>query len=274
MGSLLEPSHQSQAQTSPSPLCVVSTGDVLNWLHALDCSQYATAFEHNDIDGHTLRTLTSTELRDDLQVSNLFQRRKLLAAIAQLPPAPASASPSPSSHFVFAAQTPPSPAVTHDEHEHDLSQHGANENSTIWSALSKRGDKDFHNDAPLTAEDRRDRLPEHGRVLDHLSNVRTYHSWLRVGVQFLSFAIVTLRLAPDFRYTQLVSVVAFYFASVALFAMVYAAYRYRRVIRMIERSRLSSPKYEPDVAGAVVIVVLLIAAAILSFVVISLPAPP
>lgn len=43
---------------------------------------------------------------------------------------------------------------------------------------------------------------------------------------------------------------------------------------MIERSRLSKPVYEPDMIGAVAIVVLLIAAAVLSFVVISLPAPP
>ena len=127
---------------------------------------------------------------------------------------------------------------------------------------------------PPTTRDRSDLMPEHGRILDHLSNVRTYHSWLRVGVQFLSFAIVTLRLAPDFRYTNLVSAVAFYFASVALFTMVYAAFRYRRVIYMIEQARLSKPIYKPDIFGAVVIVVLLISAAILSIVVISLPAPP
>lgn len=41
-------------------------------------------------------------------------------------------------------------------------------------------------------------LPEHGRILDHLSNTRTYHSWIRVGVQLLGFSIVTLRLAPGF----------------------------------------------------------------------------
>lgn len=118
-----------------------------------------------------------------------------------------------------------------------------------------------------------DKLPEHGRILDHLSNVRTYHSWLRVAVQFLSFAIVTIRLAPAFREATLVSTAAFYFAAVSVLAMVYAVYRYRVVVRMIEHSRLSSPAYSPDVVGAASLVILIMIASVLALVIIALPHP-
>lgn len=184
--------------------------DVGKWLIKTGYREYVQQFADNEVDGKMLRSLTSAELRDDLQVKNLHHRRVILEAISKL-----------------AADEPVS--------------------------------------------DRLDRLPEHGRILDHLSNVRTYHSWLRVGVQFLSFSVVTLRLAPDFRGVRLVAGCAYYFAAVAVLAMLYAAYRYRRVIRMIEQSRLSVPAYTPDALGAASLVILIICAGILSIIVISLP---
>jgi SAM domain (Sterile alpha motif) len=89
---------------------VVSVQDVREWLRRVGFSEYEPAFVANDINGAVLKTLTSEELRDDLQVTNLRHRRDLGLAIQRL----------------IAATTP----------------------ATV------------------------DALPEHGRILDHLSNVR------------------------------------------------------------------------------------------------------
>lgn len=105
-----------------------------------------------------------------------------------------------------------------------------------------------------------DALPEHGRILDHLSNVRTYHSWIRVGVQLLGFSIVTLRLTPNFRGTALVTAASFYFAAIGIMALLYGVYRYKSVISMIERSGARTPKYSPDRAGVVTMLFLVIIA--------------
>lgn len=128
--------------------------------------------------------------------------------------------------------------------------------------------------AKLAAEDtcstkKKDPLPEHGRILDHLSNVRTYHSWIRLGIQFLGFSIVTLRLAPDFRTTAGISAAAFYFAIVGVIALLYGIYRYRQVIQMIERSSTTSPKYKPDRAGVVTMLVLVLIASVLALTIIT-----
>lgn len=193
---------------------VNSIEDVTNFLRSIGVNQYAEQFTLNEIDGRMLRSLSSQELRDDLHVKSLRDRRVILQAVAKL-------------------------SASDDDLVVDIC----------------------------------DKLPEHGRILDHLSNVRTYHSWLRVGVQFLSFSIVTLRLAPDFRNTRLVSAAASYFATVAVLALLYAIFRYRKVITMIENSRLSDPTYAPDAIGTASAVVLIIFAAILAIVMIALPAP-
>lgn len=127
--------------------------------------------------------------------------------------------------------------------------------------------------AKLVADDatiKKEPLPEHGRILDHLSNVRTYHSWLRVGVQMLGFSIVTLRLAPNFRQTPIVSAASFYYACVGIVALLYGIYRYRAVIRMIERSGATTQLYKPDRAGVVSMLVLVLIASIISLVLIAL----
>lgn len=103
--------------------------------------------------------------------------------------------------------------------------------------------------SPTTGEAVVDALPEHGRILDHLSNVRSYHSWMRVGVQMLGFAIVTLRLTPKFRERPLVTAASLYFAAIGVGALLYGVYRYRQVIGMIERSGAKTPAYDPDRFG-------------------------
>lgn len=114
-------------------------------------------------------------------------------------------------------------------------------------------------------------LPEHGRILDHLSNVRTYHSWVRVGVQLLGFAVVTLRLTPKFRETAIVVASSAYFAAIGIVALLYGVLRYRAVIKMIECSGARTPKYFPDKVGvfAMLIMVLLGSAIALALIVVK-----
>jgi len=58
--------------------------DVTAWLEALGLGQYAAAFAANDIDGDTLVSLTSDDLRE-LGVASIGHRKRLLSAIAGLP---------------------------------------------------------------------------------------------------------------------------------------------------------------------------------------------
>lgn len=88
---------------------VITVQDVREWLHRIGFSEYEPSFITNDVNGAVLKTLTSEELRDDLNITNLRHRRDLGHAIQRL----------------VAATTPVAVAP----------------------------------------------LPEHGRILDHLSNV-------------------------------------------------------------------------------------------------------
>lgn len=195
--------------------------DVGHWLDSISLSKYKHSFRDNHVDGVLLLSLTSTELRDDLKVTDFQHRRQILEAIDVL---------------------------KKDERK---------------KALRSESNGD---DAQQS-----EKMPEHGRILDHLANVRTYHSWLRVGVQFMAFAIVTLRLAPNFRETKLISSTAFFFASISILAMIHAVLRYRVVVRMIEQTRLSHPSYTPDLFGMASLVVLILCAAILVIVIIAMP---
>lgn len=121
--------------------------------------------------------------------------------------------------------------------------------------------------SPTTA-DAVDALPEHGRILDHLSNVRSYHSWMRVGVQMLGFAIVTLRLTPKFRERPLVTAASLYFAAIGVGALLYGVYRYRQVIGMIERSGAKTPAYDPDRYGVLGMLFAVLTAAVFVLVII------
>lgn len=113
-------------------------------------------------------------------------------------------------------------------------------------------------------------LPEHGRILDHLSNVRTYHSWIRLGVQFMAFSLVTLRLAPMFRTTPLVTAASFYYALVGVLALIYGIFRYNKVINMIEDSGPSHQSYRPDRIGVLSMLLLVIIASTITLLIISL----
>lgn len=90
---------------------VITVNDVRLWLLRVGFSAYVDVFTVNEIDGPLLKTLTSEDLRDDLNITNLRHRRDIGHAIA-----------------------------------------------TLVEATS-----------PVTV----DALPEHGRILDHLSNIRT-----------------------------------------------------------------------------------------------------
>src|SRR5262249_60712379 len=65
---------------------------VSEWLASLGLSEYAERFAEHRIDFSTLRDLTEQDLKEELGVVRLGDRRKLLRAIAKLG-GPASAMP-------------------------------------------------------------------------------------------------------------------------------------------------------------------------------------
>jgi hypothetical protein len=77
--------------------------DVGGWLRNLGLDKYEAVFRENGIDEHVLRHVTAEDLRE-IGVATVGDRRKLLAAIAEL------AAPSPGAslagHCGPAAQTP------------------------------------------------------------------------------------------------------------------------------------------------------------------------
>lgn len=78
--------------------------DIERWLAELGLGQYIAAFNANDIDGSLLADLTSEDL-ESVGINSVGHRRKLLAAIARLPPASPS---SPPKHLLAKDGAPPS----------------------------------------------------------------------------------------------------------------------------------------------------------------------
>lgn len=66
-------------------------GDVAGWLDGLGLGQYANVFADNDITPELLADLTDDDLRD-LGIASLGHRKRLLAGIAKLAPAPEAAA--------------------------------------------------------------------------------------------------------------------------------------------------------------------------------------
>ena len=195
----------SQAELGDVP-DVITVEDVQEWLDKIGQGEYKEEFKKNGVDGEVLKTLTSEELREDLKVENLRDRRDILNATQKL--------------------------------------------TMATKAVPTEG------------------LPEHGRILDHLSNVRTYHSWIRVGVQLLGFSIVTLRLTPSLVERGVVTGASIYFALVGTLALLYGIYRYKNVIVMIEKSGAKTPAYNPDRFGVWTMLVLVSIASLVALVLI------
>mmetsp|Transcript_10473 Transcript_10473/g.31994 ORF Transcript_10473/g.31994 Transcript_10473/m.31994 type:complete len:212 (-) Transcript_10473:980-1615(-) len=123
----------------------------------------------------------------------------------------------------------------------------------------------------VNAKSQVEMLPEHGRILDHLSNVRTFHSWVRVGVQLLAFALISLRLYPVWREQKpIVTSFSLYYSVIGTLAIMYGLVRYFLVSRWIEQSGTKSPKYIPDRAGVVGVLVLVLSASALSLYLIAM----
>lgn len=93
-------------------------------------------------------------------------------------------------------------------------------------------------------------LPEFGRILVHLSNVRNFHSWMRLGGQHLIFSLALTRLAPQLRPSSVVLVCALYVAAAGVAAQVYGFVTYRLVSSVIdEDAARKRHKFRADVAG-------------------------
>lgn len=113
-------------------------------------------------------------------------------------------------------------------------------------------------------------LPEFGRILDHLSNVRTFHSWLRVGVQQLTFALALERLAPNLRSLKFMSGVALYCALTGSIYLAYGGWRYLHVLKMIDNAAVKEKRWWQDDPGIFGVSVFMLSAAVVVFVVIIL----
>jgi len=122
----------------------------------------------------------------------------------------------------------------------------------------------------LLGEPPRDTLPEHGRILNHLSNVRTYHSWVRVGVQLLAYSVAFLRLIPIQRGKDITTAFSFAIALSGILFLTYAAHRYKLVIQMIENSGQNNQAYQPDIFGVVISLVILSILSVLTITIIVL----
>lgn len=158
--------------------------------------------------------------------------------------------------------------LTSDELRDDLGVRHLRHRRDLLDAISALLTRDAELRSSPTVPDVVDALPEHGRILDHLSNVRSYHSWMRVGVQMLGFAIVTLRLTPKFRERPLVTAASLYFAAIGVGALLYGVFRYRQVIGMIERSGAKTPAYDPDRVGVLAMLFAVLTAAVFVLVII------
>lgn len=88
-------------------------------------------------------------------------------------------------------------------------------------------------------------LPEFGRILTYLSNVRTVHSWYATAVQLIVFSLAITRTPP----AVTVSEVRFFAAGLVCVSIVMALYgsvRYWRVTRVLKGDE---ERYTPDTAA-------------------------
>ncbi|KAJ8907353.1 hypothetical protein NDN08_007467 [Rhodosorus marinus] len=101
-----------------------------------------------------------------------------------------------------------------------------------------------------------DPIPEVGRVLSLLSNVRTYQSWTLVGIQLFIFSVGYMRLGPVIRPVWLVATGSLFAAVSAIGVFTYAGISYRRFLAVLRNSssdrRVLTPAYRAVVVLAVI----------------------
>ncbi|OSX78750.1 hypothetical protein BU14_0099s0016 [Porphyra umbilicalis] len=100
-------------------------------------------------------------------------------------------------------------------------------------------------------------LPEFGRMLTHMSNVRTVHSWQRLAVQQLILAAGVVRLAlvelkeeKDVLYRFVLAACSAFCGACVLFA-VYGGWRFLKVTSILDSDKRASSKFYPDLAGVI-----------------------
>lgn len=100
---------------------------------------------------------------------------------------------------------------------------------------------------PSEAHAARSGVPEFGRILVHLSNVRTFHSWLRSGVQTVVFAGAIVRLTPGLRPASVTRPFGLALAGAGVGIATYGAARYWSVLRCADGGAVG---FEPEKWGA------------------------
>lgn len=100
-------------------------------------------------------------------------------------------------------------------------------------------------------------VPEFGRILAHLANVRTLHSWMRMGGQLAIFALAFPSLVPFVGKENLVTGFAFGLIIAALHLHAYGAFRYWGVLMTLERKQ----EFKADCWGVAGVLLLVLAVA-------------
>lgn len=107
------------------------------------------------------------------------------------------------------------------------------------------------------------RLPIFGAILVHLSNVRTFHSWLSSAFQAVVLSLALTRLFP-LRGTDLLLPASSLLMGASVLYAVYGAVRFFLVTRTVE----SGERYTADYKGIIIALVASIATAAITIVVI------
>lgn len=88
-------------------------------------------------------------------------------------------------------------------------------------------------------------IPLFGSILVHLSNMRTFHSFLSNSIQIMVFAFAVLRLAPEIGDAAVSDICGGFLVGVAVLLILYGTTAFYRVTTTIERSHM----YRPDWVG-------------------------
>ena len=115
-------------------------------------------------------------------------------------------------------------------------------------------------------------IPEFGRILDHLSNVRTFHSWERNAVQQFTFGFALLRLAPDFRSIRFASAGALLCGILGVGFLGYGTWRYMQVAHFLDNEPLKAKNWWQDDPGIFVAFAVMLASALIVITIVALDA--
>jgi len=117
--------------------------------------------------------------------------------------------------------------ITAKELREDIGVRNPKHRGDILTALKKL----VNETKPVTVQP----LPEMGRILSLLSNVRTFQSWTLIAIQMLVFSIAYLRLASRLRSESLVGGLAGVMIIVGLGLLAFGGFSYEKFVRFMHQ---------------------------------------